>query len=107
MLTHLELAQNQLSGNIPAELGNLSRLQEFDLSSNQLSGSMPVELGNLSRLDRLFLHSNQLSGPLPENMTNLYPMRFDFSETALCEPPGLQTWLASIDELQSTGVKCN
>jgi len=59
-------------------------------------------------LTNLNLSSTQLSGQLPQNLTNLNLMRFDFSGTDLCEPPdaGSQAWLASIDDLQSTGVIC-
>jgi len=74
-VTALSLYQNQLSGKIPTELGNLSHLTVLDLSSNQLSGSIPTELGNLSRLKGLSLHSNQLSGPIPTELGNLSHLR--------------------------------
>ena len=108
-LRALQLDQNQLNGSIPAELGNLPNLTFFNLSLNQLSGSIPAELGNLSSLGRLFLSFNQLSGPLPQNLTSLNLTQFNFRETGLCEPPdaGFQAWLASISNLQSTGVICN
>ena len=64
-VTSLFLSFNQLSGSIPAELGNLSNLTGLILSSNQLSGGIPVELGNLSALTRLGLVVNQLSGSIP------------------------------------------
>ena len=41
---------NQLSGSIPPELGNLSKLYWLNLGNNQLSGSIPPELGNLANL---------------------------------------------------------
>ena len=52
-VTKLELAFNNLSGEIPAELGSLSSLTELDLLGNGLSGEIPAELGNLSSLAKL------------------------------------------------------
>ena len=47
------LRDNQLSGPIPLELGNLDNLELLFLDSNQLSGSIPLELGNLDNLQSL------------------------------------------------------
>ncbi len=71
-LTRLDLSDNQLSGVIPPELGNLTDLYFLDLSDNLLGGVIPTELGNLSNLDDLYLNSNQLSGSIPPEIGNLY-----------------------------------
>ena len=42
----LDLFENQLSGEIPPELGSLSNLQSLDLSGNQLSGDLPHGQGS-------------------------------------------------------------
>ena len=70
-LKQLDLENNQLSGSIPAELGNLSTIEVLDLSENQLSGSIPAELGNLSSLINLYLQGNQLTGSIPAELGNL------------------------------------
>ena len=70
-LTSLNLFSNQLSGSIPDNIGNLSSLQYFDISWNQLSGSIPDSIGNLSTLQYLALSWNQLSGSIPDNIGNL------------------------------------
>ena len=49
-VTGLSLGGNQLSGSIPAELGNLANLETLWLHRNQLSGSIPAELGNLAEI---------------------------------------------------------
>ena len=54
------LHNNQLSGEIPSELGSLSNLEWLWLQRNQLSGEIPAELGSLSNLERLDLSDNQL-----------------------------------------------
>ena len=70
-LTSLALSRNMLSGEIPVELGNLTSLQELYLWGNELSGEIPVELGNLTSLYFLALSQNMLSGEIPVELGNL------------------------------------
>ncbi len=67
----LLLVSNGLTGEVPAELGNLSNLQILRLEGNQLTGEIPVELGSLSNLEWLYLHRNQLTGEIPAELGNL------------------------------------
>ena len=67
----LELWDNRLSGEIPPELGSLSRLDSLYLSSNQLGGEIPAELGSLANLEWLILDDNQLSGEIPPELGSL------------------------------------
>ena len=83
-LVYLNLAINQLSGTIPAALGNLDNLQSLLLSSNQLSGTIPAALGNLDNLRDLYLSSNQLSGCLPEVWRNVLYNDFDSLNLQFC-----------------------
>ena len=75
-VTGLSLAQNQLSGPIPAELGNLSSLQVLNLFANELSGEIPVELNQLTQLRRLYLGGNQLTGEIPTKLGHLYRLEY-------------------------------
>ena len=73
-LTKLEglyLYDNQLSGGIPHELGNLINLKSLYLSYNHLTGDLPVQLENLTNLTRLGLNRNQLTGSVPAGLGNL------------------------------------
>ena len=70
-VTRLDLSENQLSGTIPAEIGNLTSLTFLDLGFNQLSGTIPAEIGSLTSLQDLELHVNQLSGTIPAEIGNL------------------------------------
>ncbi|MDQ1355247.1 MAG: hypothetical protein QG657_5557, partial [Acidobacteriota bacterium] len=70
-VVYLSLDNNQLMGDIPSELGNLTNLQGLRLNRNHLSGSIPPELGNLSHLEYLYLYNNELSGAIPSQLGNL------------------------------------
>lgn len=59
-VVYISLLFNNLSGTIPAALGNLANLGELDLRENHLTGPIPAALGNLTNLD---LERNQLTGP--------------------------------------------
>jgi len=69
------MSSNQLSGSIPAELGNLSNLSNLILNFNQLTGSIPPELGNLTNLFGLYLGFNQLTGSIPRELGDLTNLR--------------------------------
>ena len=70
-LTYLHLHGNQLTGEIPAELGQLSQLRNLYLPYNQLTGEIPAELGQLTQLGWLHLDHNQLTGPIPPELGQL------------------------------------
>ena len=70
-VTQLVLFTNQLTGDMPAELGSLTNLQTLDLADNQLTGEIPAELGNLINLESLYLTNNQLVGCIPEELRNV------------------------------------
>ena len=70
-VTEIYLTFNDLSGSLPAELGNLASLTTLRLYSNELSGPIPAELGNLANLEGLDLNGNELTGPIPAELGNL------------------------------------
>ncbi len=68
-VTILNLERQGIDGTLPAALGGLTALRELRLSwRNQLTGSVPPELGQLTRLTYLGLASNRLTGPIPPEL---------------------------------------
>ena len=75
-LISLDLGNNNLTGEIPEELGDLAALAHLNLNGNKLRGSIPEELGDLSRLTVLKLGSNNLTGPIPEELGELTKLTY-------------------------------
>ena len=92
----LVLSTNNLSGEIPAELGSLSHLKELWLDANELSGEIPAELGSLSNLRTLILGDNELSGETPAelgSLSNLEWLILDANDLSGCVPSSLEDQL--------------
>ncbi|RYR35170.1 hypothetical protein Ahy_A10g050302 isoform B [Arachis hypogaea] len=75
-LVRLDLQNNRLTGEIPSSLGNLKKLQFLTLSQNNLNGSIPESLANLPSLINVLLDSNDLSGQIPEGLFNVSKYNF-------------------------------
>ena len=67
----MNLENNQLTGLIPQEAGNLTNLIRLRLDDNQLTGEIPVEIGSLTNLTVLTLFNNQLTGDIPQEVCDL------------------------------------
>ncbi|XP_020218845.1 LRR receptor-like serine/threonine-protein kinase RPK2 isoform X1 [Cajanus cajan] len=70
-LVSLNLSRNHLQGQIPISLGQLKDLKFLSLADNNLSGSIPTSLGQLYSLQVLDLSSNSLTGEIPKGIENL------------------------------------
>ncbi len=105
-VTFLRLDNNNLTGTLPVELGNLAQLQELDLWRNTLTGSIPTELGNLSQLQRLNLYDNSLSGTLPTELGNLAQLQeLDLWRNTLTG--SIPTELGNLSQLQRLNLYDN
>ena len=102
----LHLWNNQLNGEIPAVLSNLTNLETLDLSENQLSGEIPRELGSLANLERLELQDNQLSGHIPTQLARM--SRLQFLDLGLNELSGeIPRELGSLANLEWLALRNN
>ena len=72
----LSLYGNDLTGRIPPEIGKLTALRYLAVSSNELEGPIPPEIGNLVNVVEMWLSGNKLSGPIPPEFGNLESLEF-------------------------------
>ena len=70
-LVTLALGNNQLSGDLPREFGQLLSLRRLHLFGNTLDGEIPPTLGRCSALQELCLHRNRLTGSIPPELGDL------------------------------------
>ncbi|GKV06075.1 hypothetical protein SLEP1_g18006 [Rubroshorea leprosula] len=75
-LQTLVLSETNISGTMPASIGNLKMLSTMKLPRCNLKGSIPNSIGSLANLVLLDLSWNQLSGSIPslsmlKNLTDL------------------------------------
>ncbi|KAB1223242.1 Receptor-like protein kinase HAIKU2 [Morella rubra] len=64
----LQLFQNNLSGQVPAELGDFKKLVNLSLYSNSLTGPLPQKLGSWAQFNYIDVTDNLLNGTIPPDM---------------------------------------
>ncbi|XP_058113169.1 putative leucine-rich repeat receptor-like serine/threonine-protein kinase At2g24130 [Magnolia sinica] len=67
-LLQLQLGENRIYGSIPPSISTLVNLTLLNLSSNLLNGSIPLEVGHMGKLERVFLSNNSLYGEIPSTL---------------------------------------
>jgi Leucine-rich repeat (LRR) protein len=71
-LIYLDLNRDNLTSDIPTQIGNLHSLIIFNLSHNFISGEAPAELGALRNQVYLDLSYNNLTGNIPNTYIFIY-----------------------------------
>jgi hypothetical protein len=64
-MTALSLSKNNMTGEIPTQIGALTSLTKLDLSWNNLTGEIPTQFGALTSLTRMYLSKNFFTGEIP------------------------------------------
>ncbi|CAL5401087.1 unnamed protein product [Camellia sinensis] len=70
-MSGVDLSCNQLTGEIPLEMGNLSNIRVLNLSYNNLFGSIPSTFSQLKQIESLDLSYNRLNGKIPSQLIEL------------------------------------
>ncbi|GMP73979.1 hypothetical protein CsSME_00031531 [Camellia sinensis var. sinensis] len=70
-MSGVDLSCNQLTGEIPLEMGNLSNIHDLNLSHNNLFGSIPSTFSQLKQIESLDLSYNRLNGKIPSQLIEL------------------------------------
>ncbi|KAL7595058.1 hypothetical protein Lser_V15G28995 [Lactuca serriola] len=71
LLKSIDLSSNNLTGQIPNEITNLSDLIALNFSTNTLSGEIPQHIGEMKKLLTLDLSRNRFSGRIPSGMSQM------------------------------------
>lgn len=125
------ISNNNLSGDIPSSICNLTSLQILDISFNNLTGTIPRCLGYLSdflsvmdlrtnrfhgtipemfakckSLRTLVFNHNQLEGSLPQSLVNCRKLEvLDFGNNKIND--SFPYWLEALPKLQVLVLRCN
>ncbi|KAK8451170.1 hypothetical protein SEVIR_6G162300v4 [Setaria viridis] len=79
-LIHLDVSNNNLSGQIPfscpKEKEYSSSLLFFNASSNHFSGNLDESISNFTQLSSLDIHNNSITGSLPFSLSDLSSINY-------------------------------
>ncbi|KAH9659765.1 Receptor-like protein 13 [Citrus sinensis] len=70
-MSGIDLSCNKLTGEIPTQIGYLTRIHALNLSHNNLTGTIPTTFSNLKQIESLDLSYNLLHGKIPSQLTVL------------------------------------
>ncbi|XP_059316471.1 cuscuta receptor 1-like [Lycium ferocissimum] len=73
-MSGIDLSSNGLTGEIPIELGNLSKIHALNLSHNHIFGRIPNTFSNLHETESLDLSYNNLNGRIPVGLLELHSL---------------------------------
>ena len=74
-LRELKIQWAHVNGSIPREIGKLANLESMELIYTLIGGNIPAEMGELANLESLVLQNNLLSGHIPPELGNLRNLR--------------------------------
>ena len=104
--TEIVLFRNQLTGEIPSDIGRFENLLILDISSNELTGEIPNQIKNLTNLEWLNIGSNKLTGKIPTKISNLTKLLLiDLSNNELTDE--IPTNISNLTKLNYLNLRNN
>lgn len=103
---YLEMNSNNLTGNLPPQIGDFTSITHANFQGNNLTGSIPAELGNLSNLVAINLNYNNIQEPIPPSLASLSKLQFLYlNENGLTG--GIPPELGELSKLQMLDLRNN
>ena len=96
-LVALDLSRNGLAGRIPPRLTALRRLRDLLLNDNALEDELPWDMGFMTELRHLNIGGNDFVGVVPPTFSGLQLDTLLAAGSGVCVPPSLNNWLAAIE----------
>ena len=94
-LSHLDLSNNRLSGELPKCWEQWKDLIVLNLANNNFSGKIRNSIGLLHHIQTLHLHNNSLTGELPSSLRNCTELHLvDLGKNKLSGK--IPTWMGEI-----------
>ncbi|KAK1571201.1 hypothetical protein Q3G72_013270 [Acer saccharum] len=75
-MSGIDLSCNKITGSIPQQVGNLTRIHSLNLSHNYLTGPIPMSFSKLKQIESLDLSYNNLNGKIPLQLVELYSLSY-------------------------------
>ena len=91
------LSWNDLYGEIPVELAQMTQMEELHFTENSLTGQIPKELGQMANLKYLWLTGNSLSGTIPSELRHLKKIGVNANNLSGPIPTHLGEWANLIE----------
>ncbi|KAK5833996.1 receptor-like protein 6 [Gossypium arboreum] len=111
-LHYFLISNNELVGEIPSKICNLSFVSVLDLSTNKLGGTIPDCFGTFSdqllavALGTLNLNGNQLEGSIPQSLKNCHNLEvLDLGNNKINDT--FPYWLVMLPHLQVLVLRSN
>uniref|UniRef100_A0A0R0FDN9 Leucine-rich repeat-containing N-terminal plant-type domain-containing protein n=1 Tax=Glycine max TaxID=3847 RepID=A0A0R0FDN9_SOYBN len=104
-MSGIDLSHNKLKGNIPFELGYLTKIRALNLSHNDLTGKIPVTFSLLAQTESLDLSFNMLNSQIPPQLSMLTSLEvFSVAHNNLSGPtPDFKGQFSTFDESSYEG----